>query len=975
MKSVADVDLPKSRSRDRQRPIRTVQTNLSSIAHNPISKKDHRDSQKKDQIYRKRKSDGAVTVGPTEYIDVRHVSEPAEHLRDPSEDVELNSPEVVDLDQPSESVPIGFVGSHEVRTLEAWLLRPDDSISEKSSNWRRVRRIFIPLGAEELEEEVQKFNQKTKKLHSKPLWSILRSLSSDQQQHIERLLEMKRACDKDQNFQWTLVALKVGPRASLKPHDKIFIQIIIKGHLHSNAVSMSIGPHNPSITPASRPLAYPDQRPTLEPLSLSVQKIIPGSPRRQKLRNHSISPTRVMTSSPKGKGILKQSDPSDVAYRSRQSETAELGFPPMVARGPRNRGLGDKEEKKKEGDMKRTMGREGFSEVLKVKGIQNKQDPKQQSSEQQESWREETERIRSKTQGLEREAQDLEREKEKLQRENDKLMEEKSKRMELQRLEEEMKRLESKQRSFERRRVSFDDDDWDLIDSDPSTYPSRPRPPRTWQAVEMSPLRAYPPSRYRDASTLGPYDRSRYPPARVIYNAEPPFVPEAPASPVDEPTTSEAVREVRNLPNRSARPNVRFDVVQRPSPQDVGARSISAYNDPYNDPGFGLSGPLYGPAGAQFRPPSPVVPPLPVVPKPSIPAPDTTLNNLISQWTNLKIDPPTEKAAEETGPTVDAKLGEGSSLPTHRMALPPAPLRRPRPLNYSDDLPYGSELPPSGDDGDLYSSHYYPMPLVSTEPRIARVGSEYPYMHDRPEPPDLTRGIHRRRSAWDRRDPYQPLSRRYSTSDWPSQPDYFPEWDTSSYLPRRETMEPVRMEHDKEAMRDYLRERESQLRERHRMENEELNRQKRLDRLDRLDRTNERVSERQRTPNQPVRITDERGYERRRNPNSNEGGIKIPPPPRPDLSGNTASMEDWDDSGNRTYTIPSSTRQTKPIILNVRSRSNEDDENRYRGREREGEGTNSSSKQRDSSRPRSRKRSVVVPTISNPSDAYNPAVY
>lgn len=79
---------------------------------------------------------------------------------------------------------------------------------------------------------------------------------------IERLLAMKeihnidRRCDTDQSFKWTLVALKVGPGASLKPHDCLYIEVILKNPFHFNARQ---APVNPPMAFSSYPVPVPNR--------------------------------------------------------------------------------------------------------------------------------------------------------------------------------------------------------------------------------------------------------------------------------------------------------------------------------------------------------------------------------------------------------------------------------------------------------------------------------------------------------------------------------------------------------------------------------------------------------------------------------------------------------------------------------------------------------------------------------------------
>lgn len=111
----------------------------------PSGGKHGRDSQEQARYQKSHKPSKFADEGAIEYLVTNRISVPHEHV--------LAMPQVIDLDQPSTSVQIGFVGSHEMRILEAWLLRPSDPIPGQLRTWRRARRIFMPFNAEELEAE------------------------------------------------------------------------------------------------------------------------------------------------------------------------------------------------------------------------------------------------------------------------------------------------------------------------------------------------------------------------------------------------------------------------------------------------------------------------------------------------------------------------------------------------------------------------------------------------------------------------------------------------------------------------------------------------------------------------------------------------------------------------------------------------------------------------------------------------------
>lgn len=669
---------PKSESREgiSSRSRSKIRTNLPTVSQKSPSQENHgRDSQQQAKNQKPREPGKIADEKATEDTVTNRASVAREHT--------LDMPEVVDLDQPSTFVPTGFVGSLEMPILEAWLLRPCDSIPGQSWSWRRVRRIFLPLGAEELEAEVEKFNRKTKKRHSKPLWIVLRSLSSDQQQHIERLLEMKRACDKDRRFQWTLVALKVGPGASFKPYDSVYIQVIIKRCDDSNAWRAPIDYHMASV---SRPLTHSDQDVVADP---------PEPPRRTPHRQNIILPyapvPRSLSPSSSSDSLgsscgsqsvrvrryssssscddersgMKMPNPfksSNAAHESRQKKKAEQEGRRTEDRGRRNRaGLGDRGKEHKEKDSERSTG---------------------------------LGKVNNRIIDLEMMLEDHERRLEKLKTE------------------------ESKKRSSERSHGASDGEDVDKLHQRHYRYDRRffdyPKDPsRRRGSPGFQPLRNLSPYRGRD--TYAP-NFPRYAPRSRSYEYAQRSHEYAPRSsylesknfnPYDDfesgysrtatalPSFANKTGNLRSGPRQNAdfdsrdkprtKPAVRFEEYTPSTTQDLGAGVVSsASNDQQPlDP----SGPLFEPAGDQSKSPPSSIPP-----QTSIPSLNPTLNNLISQWTTLKLDTPKDKKQQQQQPA------ESTGLPFHKSNKgdeppPPSPPQTTKPQQfstYNEDLSSGS---------------------------------------------------------------------------------------------------------------------------------------------------------------------------------------------------------------------------------------------------------------------------------------------
>lgn len=175
---------------------------------------------------------------------------------------------------------------------------------------------------------------------------------------------MKRSCDKDLRFHWTLVALKVGPGASLKPHDSVCIQVIIKRDLYSNTLRTPIDPRTSS---DSRPIPYSDQDITTNPpkpprLTPPRRNVIPHA-----LTHPNISPVsssgshgtriRSLSSSDEERSDIKnpnQISSSSALYDLRPKHKVEEEVRRTVDGRSRKRGggLGDRGKENKEKDSK-----------------------------------------------------------------------------------------------------------------------------------------------------------------------------------------------------------------------------------------------------------------------------------------------------------------------------------------------------------------------------------------------------------------------------------------------------------------------------------------------------------------------------------------------------------------------------------------------------------------------------------------------
>ena len=113
-----------------------------------------------------------------------------------------------DLDHPFQDF---FILCHErfqLRALSGWILHATNPFSDQTKAWRRSTRTYLPLGIEELEEEVNKFREKMKQKKTS-LGTVFRSLSRDQQQQIERLLQHLQNKEQNPQYQWKLAMLNV----------------------------------------------------------------------------------------------------------------------------------------------------------------------------------------------------------------------------------------------------------------------------------------------------------------------------------------------------------------------------------------------------------------------------------------------------------------------------------------------------------------------------------------------------------------------------------------------------------------------------------------------------------------------------------------------------------------------------------------------------------------------------------------------
>lgn len=668
------------------------------------SGKNHRrDSQRQVKSQNPPKPSKIADERATEYVATNRTSLPHERV--------LDITEVVDLDQPSTFVPVGCVSSHEKHILEAWLLRPADPMPGQSRTWKRARRIFIPLGAEELEAEVEKFDRKTQTRHSKPLWTIIRSLSSDQQQHIEQLLEMKRACDKDQRFHWTLVALKVGPGASLKPYDSVYIQVIIKRHLDSNTLRKPIGPSR--MASASRLLPYSNQ---------NITGGLPKPPRRSSTRpNYTTRPHRYFYND------SSSSDSVASSYRSRDmsadeslsSSDKERSGTKRAGRLSSNKGLFLLRQKRRaEQEERRTVDRRSRTRGdLGHRGKENREtDFKHPAG---------LGKVNSKIADLEIMLQDLEGRLEELRTEGSRTG-------------------RIRQRSFERlrRRSESEDDDWLDYGQNSRELPKqkhrflRLQPPPE-SSIDQLQNELFKERNALNLSRASPHERRSYGPSSSYLRAhsrahlesdddwKTRYNPRDPASSslANETRTSRYREEVDDdSRDRKAKPVVRFEEHKPSKSQDLGAGVASSAS---NDQSLGLTGPLVYAASSQLKPPSPIAPTTSLSPL------SPTVTSLIAKWTTLKPDNLKEK--KQPGEAMGIPIRQGDKgdeeSPTPQKTKAQEPLRHDEGLTYSS-MPAPPRLPPvtaAEHDRAAFSNYDPPQyfPYSSSQPPPLPPSSSY----------------------------------------------------------------------------------------------------------------------------------------------------------------------------------------------------------------------------------------------------------
>lgn len=264
-------------------------------------------------------------------------------------------------------------------------------------------------------------------------------------------------------------------------------------------------------------------------------------------------------------------------------------------------------------------------------------------------------------------------------------------------------------------------------------YPNEP-PRRHDPRRLLQPLPDPSPYQGRDASALELSRASLYPPPAqrsYRYTLRPSYSEATSFNPFDD-SQSGYSRSARGLPNkvnetrtsqsrrkldddswdRPTKPVIRFEKSKPSTTQELGAGAISSAS---NDQSLILSGPLFGPAGGQFRSRSPIPP------KPSMPSLNPTLNNLISEWTTIKLDAPKDKQqpAEAMGLlTPKGNKGNEPQLSDHDQ-VPSYPTYIPTPSSYPNPYPYAS-------------------------PRGLIIPTHHSNLNSHPPLPPLTRPDHRR---------------------------------------------------------------------------------------------------------------------------------------------------------------------------------------------------------------------------------------
>ena len=705
---------PKSEFRERifSRRRSKIRTYLPPAFQNlPSQKNNGRDSQRQAKHQKPHKPSQIADERATEYL----VPNPT-------------STGVVDLDEPPDFVATGFTGSYEKPLLEAWLLRPSDPLPGQARSWRQARRIFIPLGEEELEAKVEQFNQKIKKRHSKPLWTTFRSLSSDQQQHIERLLAMKgtrdndQRWDTDQRFQWTVVALKVGHGASLKLRDSLYIELILKKPFHFNAWR---APVNPPMAFPSYPAPVPNRIIFAEhsqplPQMQSQPSVAPPNFERTTFADRPQPPQR---------GRSRRSIIPPPAPPRRNSSSASLSTSIRSftgSEGIRVVGFSSSDEERKAiNQSNRFNSRKAERRSKVVDGIRKEAIRKAEQELKHKKDQKNRKRSVFEDRGKEKEEKDSERATG-LEKASRKIMRLERMLEDHERLLEQLRMEESKKSSFGPFRRTMDDARLDQSRQSYGRLFDYPKEPTTRRdAPSFQPLSYPSPYRGRDANALdlhgaSPYPlraqgsrefgaRSRYP---QVASLSPYATTELPAN----ETGFSRPRARRNVDvgsrDRPENPAVRFREHNPSATQDFSKFGVPLVPEVPSSPEDSTQslGPLFGPAGSQFRPPSPLAP------KTSMPPLNPTLNNLISQWTTLKVDIPKEKqqpppAGAAGSPSNDGK--KGNERPPR--PLPP-PQTKPQGLStYNEGPPYRfvparppiSPLPVAGYERTS-TSHYDP---------------------------------------------------------------------------------------------------------------------------------------------------------------------------------------------------------------------------------------------------------------------------
>lgn len=652
---------PKSESGERiaWRRHSKIRTDVPSASKKPSSQEKYRRNSQKEAKYQKPNK-------PNKFADERATETLLPHYTAIPNRPLLNIPVVADLDEPSDFVATGFIGNHDEPIFEAWLLRPSDPLPGHSRSWRRARRIFMPLGTEELEAEVEKFNQKTKKRHSKPVWTILRSLSSDQQQHIERLLDMKKAYDMDRRFRWTLVTLKVGRGASFKLYDSLYIEVILKRSIDSSTGRVTIDPPLVSVSyplPASdanmieKPPQAPRSRQSITPPNSDEDTISKPFERRRRERFLREWLRRSIASSNSDEDIIsRRFEPSrrerfrrslppsdsDEVIISRQFEPPpQIGFRQgIITPHARHR---QRISPASSSDRRRSFS---GSEGIRVVGISSSDEVLKARKEahhfnlgrtKEEARRREEQKLKREADQHSRKESVVEnRDKGKAEKESERsigletmnrrilglesMLKNQEEMLERLTMEESKRRksdtpllrayygdgLDQRQRSHRR---YYDDDSF-------SEEPNIRERHREYAPRSRSPEQIYINNFQNSAGELPT-------PANETLIMKP------------EPRR----RTERDFLERPVKPVVRFRERKPSTSQDLSTGVVSSASK--NSQSLDLSGPLFGPAGDQYRPPSPMAPGT------SMPSLNPTLNNLISQWTTLKLDIPKEKQQQQ----------------------------------------------------------------------------------------------------------------------------------------------------------------------------------------------------------------------------------------------------------------------------------------------------------------------------------------